>query len=217
MENVCEQFTSEVVSIFEHSFAGMCPKLAETSVSEPSEQHGAAPCHKDLFLAKLLLAHQERVSTRQPCHRGKSFCLISALMRSQDNIYFACSDPVEYLEAFPMVQHSSLPSCPRLCPDCQWNVETRVLGATDTLAVATPVSIWSPGYYQSTTHVGEAYILGNGIVLYKKWRKHHSSFPLKRKKYSAIWGDENSVARHARQSLPEAHLEVPGAGKRHVE
>lgn len=68
VENVCEQFIAEVGSIFEHSFAAMCPELAETSVSVPSEQHGAAPSHKDLFLAQLLLAHQER--DRAPGNHG---------------------------------------------------------------------------------------------------------------------------------------------------
>lgn len=36
MENVCEQFIAEASSIFEYLFAVMCPKLAETSVSEQS-------------------------------------------------------------------------------------------------------------------------------------------------------------------------------------
>lgn len=36
MENACEQFIAEACSIFEYLFAVLCPKLAETSVSEQS-------------------------------------------------------------------------------------------------------------------------------------------------------------------------------------
>lgn len=45
----------EAGSIFEHWFVAVCPKLAETTVSEPPEQ-----TEWDLFLAGQPLTRQER-------------------------------------------------------------------------------------------------------------------------------------------------------------
>lgn len=60
MENVYEQFIDAAGSIFEHLCALICPKLAEANVSEKPEQDGIEAIFKNLFLAVLLLTHQER-------------------------------------------------------------------------------------------------------------------------------------------------------------